>query len=208
MEPPSPRGPWPQDTLNAREKRVSCDQSYPAQIWGDAYPSDEEITDDSGPGERCYVDYPDDDDSSPSLSVPNESIDFDVVYSIHSFAATVEGQASVVRGDSLFLMDDSNSCWWLVCVLKTQDIGFIPADNVETPLKHLARLNKYRNIDVRPLCLLPLSNNSCDSWLRLPKQKCTMSLKSLAITFATSCLPALDPINSHYPLHLAMTHVS
>ena len=40
----------------------------------------------------------DDDDGSSSLSIPNESIDFDLVYSLHSFAATVEGQANVVKG--------------------------------------------------------------------------------------------------------------
>jgi len=156
MEPPSPRGPWSQDTLNAREKEVSYDQSHPAQMLGGAYPSDEEhsaIEDDSDPGR--YVDNADDDDSSSSLSVPNEPIDFDLVYSLRTFVATVEGQASVVKGDHLVLMDDSNSYWWLVRVLKTREVGYIPADNIETPFKRLARLNKHRNIDVRPLCLLP-----------------------------------------------------
>ena len=37
----------------------------------------------------------DDDDGSSSLSIPNESIDFDLVYSLQSFADTVEGQANV-----------------------------------------------------------------------------------------------------------------
>ncbi|KAF8210108.1 hypothetical protein K438DRAFT_1809021 [Mycena galopus ATCC 62051] len=89
-----------------------------------------------------------DDDGSSSLSIPNESIDFDLVYSLHSFAATVEGQANVVKGDSLFLMDDSNSYWWLVRVLKTQEVGYIPAENIETPFERLARLNKHRNVDL------------------------------------------------------------
>lgn len=87
-------------------------------------------------------------DSSSSLSIPNESIDFDLVYSLTNFAATVEGQASVVKGDSLFLMDDSNSYWWLVRVLKTQEVGYIPAENIETPFERLARLNRHRNVDV------------------------------------------------------------
>ena len=87
--------------------------------------------------------------TSSSLSIPNESIDFDLVYSLTNFAATVEGQASVVKGDSLFLMDDSNSYWWLVRVLKTQEVGYIPAENIETPFERLARLNKHRNVDVR-----------------------------------------------------------
>lgn len=90
-------------------------------------------------------------DSSSSLSIPNESIDFDLVYSLTNFAATVEGQASVVKGDSLFLMDDSNSYWWLVRVLKTQEVGYIPAENIETPFERLARLNRHRNVDVSSL---------------------------------------------------------
>lgn len=64
------------------------------------------------------------DDRSSSLSIPNEFIDFDLKYSLHSFTATVEGQANVVKDDSLFLMDDSNSYWWLVRVLKTQEVGY------------------------------------------------------------------------------------
>ena len=111
--------------------------------------SDEEhsvLEDDSDGEDRD--DYMDDDDGSSDLSIPDESINFDLVYSLHSFAATVEGQANVVKGDSLFLMDDSNSYWWLVRVLKTQEVGYIPAENIETPFERLARLNKHRNVDV------------------------------------------------------------
>ncbi|KAH8106333.1 hypothetical protein BXZ70DRAFT_433344 [Cristinia sonorae] len=114
-----------------------------------SYPSDEEhsvLEDDSDGEDRD--DYMDDDDGSSSLSIPNESIDFDLVYALHSFAATVEGQANVVKGDSLVLMDDSNSYWWLVRVLKTQEVGYIPAENIETPFERLARLNKHRNVDL------------------------------------------------------------
>lgn len=112
--------------------------------------SDEEhsvLEDDSSIDGDDQIDYISDDDSS-SLSIPNESIDFDLVYSLTNFAATVEGQASVVKGDSLFLMDDSNSYWWLVRVLKTQEVGYIPAENIETPFERLARLNRHRNVDV------------------------------------------------------------
>ncbi|KAK6981226.1 heat shock protein [Favolaschia claudopus] len=45
-------------------------------------------------------------------------------------------------------MDDSNSYWWLVRVLKTQEVGYIPAENIETPFERLARLNKHRNVDL------------------------------------------------------------
>ncbi|KAI0637597.1 hypothetical protein C8Q77DRAFT_1205752 [Trametes polyzona] len=120
-------------------------------VHGDmTYPSDEEhsVLEDDSDGEDRDMDYMDDDDGSSSLSIPNESIDFDLVYALHSFAATVEGQANVVKGDSLFLMDDSNSYWWLVRVLKTQEVGYIPAENIETPFERLARLNKHRNVDL------------------------------------------------------------
>ncbi|KAI9321230.1 hypothetical protein BX666DRAFT_1834955, partial [Dichotomocladium elegans] len=91
-----------------------------------------------------------DDDSTftSSPSIPDENINFDLVYALHTFIATVEGQASVMKGDSLTLLDDTNSYWWLVSVLKTSEVGYIPAENIETPYERLARLNKYRNSEV------------------------------------------------------------
>ena len=113
-------------------------------------------------------------DTSSSLSIPNESIDFDLVYSLTNFAATVEGQASVVKGDSLFLMDDSNSYWWLVRVLKTQEVGYIPAENIETPFERLARLNKHRNVDV---CFVPYAFSFLCHWrMSSPAFLCASSL--------------------------------
>ncbi|WVN86938.1 uncharacterized protein L203_102113 [Cryptococcus depauperatus CBS 7841] len=88
------------------------------------------------------------DEGSNSDSMPDECIDFSLTYALHTFLATVEGQASVVKGDSLVLLDDANSYWWLVRVLKTEDVGYIPAENIETPYERLARLNKHRNIDL------------------------------------------------------------
>ena len=207
MESPSPLRPHRQDTFDLHEAIVSDEQSYLVQMHGDAYPSDEEhsmMDDDSDPDERDG-DYAEDDDRSSSLSIPNESIDFDLVYSLHSFAATVEGQASVVKGDSLVLMDDSNSYWWLVRVLKTQEIGYIPAENIETPFERLARLNKHRNVDVCALSQLSIysRNNSCHSLLRLHRPRCKMVFKSLATTFVTTCHPVLVLT----PLLLAVTRV-
>ena len=88
------------------------------------------------------------DDISSQMSIPDDNIDYSSVYALHTFLATVEGQASVVRGDSLVLLDDSNAYWWLIRVQKTQELGYIPAENIETPDERLARLNKHRNIDV------------------------------------------------------------
>jgi hypothetical protein len=54
-----------------------------------------------------------------------------VVYALHTFVATLEGQVCVLKGDSLALLDDSNSYWWLVRCLKTAEVGYIPAENIE-----------------------------------------------------------------------------
>ncbi|CAO3612205.1 unnamed protein product [Cunninghamella blakesleeana] len=70
------------------------------------------------------------------------------VYAFHTFMATVEGQVTVMRGDALTLLDDTNAYWWLVKVMKTSEIGFIPAEIIETPLERLARINKYRNAKI------------------------------------------------------------
>jgi hypothetical protein len=138
-----------QETYDLRDQIVTEDR-----VETNMYTSDEEhsvMEDDSDTEERDGEYMDEDDDRSSELSIPNESIDFDLVYALHSFAATVEGQANVVKGDSLFLMDDSNSYWWLVRVLKTHEVGYIPAENIETPFERLARLNKHRNVDVRKL---------------------------------------------------------
>lgn len=93
--------------------------------------------------------------SSPSIS--DEDIDFEFVYALHTFIATVEGQANATKGDTMVLLDDSNSYWWLVRVVKDSTIGYLPAEHIETPSERLARLNKHRNVDVwQPI---PLINN-------------------------------------------------
>lgn len=52
-----------------------------------------------------------------------EDIDFEFVYALHTFVATVEGQANATKGDTMVLLDDSNSYWWLVRVSKDNSIG-------------------------------------------------------------------------------------
>lgn len=86
-----------------------------------AYDSDEEDDDgdfstlddsrflDSGWGGECLQD--------------TEDIDFELVYALHTFVATVDGQANATKGDAMVLLDDSNSYWWLVRVVKDASIG-------------------------------------------------------------------------------------
>lgn len=52
-----------------------------------------------------------------------EDIDFDFVYALRTFVASVEGQANATKGDTMVLLDDSNSYWWLVRVVKDSSIG-------------------------------------------------------------------------------------
>ncbi|BGP14371.1 hypothetical protein JCM10213_004494 [Rhodosporidiobolus nylandii] len=122
------------------QQQLHQDQQYYDDGGDEALGGQEEdIEDDSGSFS---------DSLSSSPSIPDEDIDFNLVYALHTFLATVDGQASVVKGDKLLLLDDSNSYWWLVRVLKTQAIGYIPAENIETPWERLARLNKHRNVDL------------------------------------------------------------
>ncbi|KAJ3220117.1 hypothetical protein HDU67_006873 [Dinochytrium kinnereticum] len=85
--------------------------------------------------------------ASPVMEL-DETIDYSLVYALHTFVANLEGQVCVLKGDSLELLDDSNSYWWLVKCIKTDEIGYIPAENVETPFERLARLNKIRNVQL------------------------------------------------------------
>jgi hypothetical protein len=56
-----------------------------------------------------------------------EDIDFDMVYALHHFNATVEGQANAAKGEHMVLLDDSNSYWWLVRIVRDSSIGsFVP----------------------------------------------------------------------------------
>lgn len=68
---------------------------------------------DSGWGGECLQD--------------TEDIDFELVYALHTFIATVEGQANATKGDAMVLLDDSNSYWWLVRVVKDSSIGELGA---------------------------------------------------------------------------------
>jgi len=56
-----------------------------------------------------------------------EDIDFEMVYALHTFTATVKGQANATKGEHMVLLDDSNSYWWLVRIVRDASIGKRPA---------------------------------------------------------------------------------
>ncbi|KAI9173306.1 protein phosphatase regulator [Blastocladiella emersonii ATCC 22665] len=77
----------------------------------------------------------------------SDDVDFSLVYALHTFVATMEGQVAVVRNEPLILLDDSNSYWWLVKPLRSNTIGYIPAEIIETPYERLARVNQQKNVE-------------------------------------------------------------
>ncbi|EEP78489.1 predicted protein [Uncinocarpus reesii 1704] len=78
---------------------------------------------------------------SSSPSIDDEDIDFEFVYALHTFFATVEGQANATKGDTMVLLDDSNSYWWLVRVLSATMLG----DNAEKSKNPLKKAMRRRN---------------------------------------------------------------
>jgi hypothetical protein len=68
------------------------------------------------------------DKMSSSPSITDEDIDFELVYALHHFTATVEGQANAAKGEHMVLLDDSNSYWWLVRIVRDSSVGLLPVD--------------------------------------------------------------------------------
>ncbi|KJK87890.1 hypothetical protein H633G_08250 [Metarhizium anisopliae BRIP 53284] len=112
---------------------------------------------------------------SSSPSIEDEDIDFEFVYALHTFVATVEGQANATKGDTMVLLDDSNSYWWLVRVVKDSSIGYLPAEHIETPTERLARLNKHRNIDLSATMLGDQAQSKKSSFKSMRRRRKTVT---------------------------------
>lgn len=166
-EAPAPLGggrPAPHQEMSIRH----AEEDSKAEIMGGPGPNGHEMYEDGDEdddlGSNGHYDHEDgdladgesddllDDDLmdkiSSSPSIDDEDIDFEFVYALHNFVATVDGQANAAKGDTMVLLDDSNSYWWLVRVVKDGSIGYLPAEHIETPTERLARLNKHRNVDL------------------------------------------------------------
>lgn len=99
-------------------QNATCQRTISYRPWNEdddsdySFPNDPRYTD-SGWAAEC-------------LHCASEDIDFEFVYALHTFVATVEGQANATKGDTMVLLDDSNSYWWLVRVVKDSSIGRLP----------------------------------------------------------------------------------
>jgi hypothetical protein len=101
-----------------------------AESWKSYYPEDDDYVEE----DPLYADprFVDSGWGSECLQDP-EDIDFEFVYALHTFVATVDGQANATKGDTMVLLDDSNSYWWLVRVVKDASIGLLPLCAFMTP---------------------------------------------------------------------------
>ena len=106
------------DSDNA-EVYVVNDEHDPMTIPYEPSSEDDDDSDLDFPDDPLYIDSG---WASECLQDP-EDIDFEFVYALHTFVATVEGQANATKGDTMVLLDDSNSYWWLVRVVKDSSIG-------------------------------------------------------------------------------------
>ncbi|KAG5934773.1 hypothetical protein E4U60_003561 [Claviceps pazoutovae] len=113
--------------------------------------------------------------SDDECLLDSEDIDFEFVYALHTFVATVEGQANATKGDTMVLLDDSNSYWWLVRVVKDSSIGYLPAEHIETPTERLARLNKHRNIDLSATMLGDQAQKQKNSFPSIRRRRKTVT---------------------------------
>ncbi|KIE01578.1 SH3 domain containing protein, partial [Metarhizium majus ARSEF 297] len=113
--------------------------------------------------------------SEDECLLETEDIDFEFVYALHTFVATVEGQANATKGDTMVLLDDSNSYWWLVRVVKDSSIGYLPAEHIETPTERLARLNKHRNIDLSATMLGDQAQSKKSSFKSMRRRRKTVT---------------------------------
>ncbi|KAG6133135.1 hypothetical protein E4U36_004465 [Claviceps purpurea] len=113
--------------------------------------------------------------SDDECLLDSEDIDFEFVYALHTFVATVEGQANATKGDTMVLLDDSNSYWWLVRVVKDSSIGYLPAEHIETPTERLARLNKHRNIDLSATMLGDQAQKQKNSFPSIRRRRKTVA---------------------------------
>ncbi|PYH44336.1 uncharacterized protein BP01DRAFT_80392 [Aspergillus saccharolyticus JOP 1030-1] len=120
---------------------------------------------------------------SSSPSIDDEDIDFEFVYALHNFYATVDGQANASKGDTMVLLDDSNSYWWLVRIVKDGSIGYLPAEHIETPTERLARLNKHRNVDLSATMLGDNSEKSKNPLMRAVRRRTTKNVQFAPPTY-------------------------
>lgn len=81
---------------------------------------------------------------SPPSSPPRE-LDPSKLYALYDFTGPDPSHLPLLKNDSVHLLNDSDSYWWLVKRDDNNRIGFAPAEILETYTERLARLNCWKN---------------------------------------------------------------
>ncbi|TID28482.1 hypothetical protein CANINC_002477 [Pichia inconspicua] len=81
---------------------------------------------------------------SPPSSPPRE-LDPSKLYALYDFTGPDPSHLPLSKNDSVHLLNDSDSYWWLVRKDDNNRIGFAPAELLETYTERLARLNCWKN---------------------------------------------------------------
>ncbi|CAI8499493.1 unnamed protein product [Pichia kudriavzevii] len=81
---------------------------------------------------------------SPPTSPPRE-LDPAKLYALYDFSGPDPSHLALAKNDSVLLLNDTDSYWWLVRRTDDGRIGFAPAEILETYTERLARLNCWKN---------------------------------------------------------------
>ena len=81
---------------------------------------------------------------SPPSSPPKE-LDPTKLYALYDFSGPDPSHLPLLKNESVLLLNDSDSYWWLVRKVDNNRIGFAPAEILETYTERLARLNCWKN---------------------------------------------------------------
>ncbi|KAH3670450.1 hypothetical protein OGAPHI_000965 [Ogataea philodendri] len=94
--------------------------------------------------EDDFNDYIDGMLPSPPSSPPRE-LDPNKLYALYDFSGPDPSHLELSKDDSVVLLNDSDSYWWLVRRNSDKEVGFAPAEILETFEERLARLNCWKN---------------------------------------------------------------
>lgn len=86
----------------------------------------------------------DDEDDYQSIPPPKE-LDPDKLYALYPFNGPDQSHCKLDQDEACVLLNDEDSYWWLVKRCRDNNIGFAPAEVLETFPERLARLNCWKN---------------------------------------------------------------
>lgn len=104
---------------------------------------DENDQEESGEEEEEEGEF-EDEEEYQSLPPPQE-LDPDKLYALYAFNGPDPSHCQLEQDEACILLNDEDAYWWLVKRCKDNNIGFAPAEILETFPERLARLNCWKN---------------------------------------------------------------